>query len=347
MTRQTWTAVVSALALIILAGVIALTPVPYVAWDPGVTDDVLGRSDNTDEITISGVETVGTTGSLLLTSVSVTSSDATLTLPSAFLNYLRDSRDVVPRDWAYPVGRSDSDLANDEAQKMSETEQSATVAALSAAGIAVQENPVVGSVSTGGPAYELLQTGDIIETVNDAAVSTSDDVNAVIRSLAVGATATFGIVRGGSSMVVPITTQASSTDRSVPRVGITMRPGYRYAPQVEFHIPDQVADESSGLVLSLAVYDKLRSEDLMGSRVIAGTGAIEANGTVGAVAGVAEKMRGAERDGAQIFLVPAANCSEVADIDTGMELVKVSKLSDAVSSLDSLALGATEAVPLC
>ena len=48
MTRQTWTAVVSALTLIVLAGVIAFTPIPYVAWDPGVTNDVLGSSDGVE-----------------------------------------------------------------------------------------------------------------------------------------------------------------------------------------------------------------------------------------------------------------------------------------------------------
>ncbi|SYZ32427.1 YlbL family protein [Propionibacterium australiense] len=346
MTRQAWTAVVAALVLIVLSGVIALTPVPYVAWDSGVTNDVLGSLDGTDEITIIGAETTDTTGSLLLTSVSVTSSNATLTLPAALLSYARDVRDVVPRDWAYPVGRSASDLAGDEVMERSVAQESATVAALSAAGIPVQENPVIDSVSTGGPSYELLQTGDIIETVNDTAVRTADEVNGIIRSLAVGATADFGIVRGGSSMTVSVITQASSTDRSVPRVGVTMRPGYRYEPQVEFNVPE-VADESSGLVLSLAIYDKLRSEDLMNSRVVAGTGTIEPNGTVGAVSGISERMRGAERDGAQVFLVPAANCSEVTDVGTNMELVRVSRLSDAVSSLDALSQGRAEAVPRC
>ncbi len=346
MTRQTWTAVVSALVLIILAGVIAFTPIPYVAWDPGVTNDVLGQFDGADEITVHGAETAETSGSLLLTSVSVTSSSATLTLPSALLSYARQVRDVVPRDWAYPVGRSGADLSGDAAMRLNEAQESATVAALNAAGIAVQENPVVDSVSTGGPSYELLQTGDIIETVNDTAVRTADEVNTVIRSLAVGATADFGIVRGGSTMTVSVITQASSTDRSVPRVGVTMRPGYRYEPQVEFNVPD-VADESSGLVLSLAIYDKLRSEDLMSSRVVAGTGTIEANGTVGAVSGIAERMSGAERDGAEVFLVPAANCSEATEITTGMEIVRVSRLSDAVSSLDALSQGRAEAVPRC
>lgn len=347
MTRQSWTAVVSALVLIVLAGVITLTPVPYVAWRPGATNDVLGRSNGTDEIAISGVGTSQTSGELLLTSVSVTPSRATLTLPSAFLIYLRGARDVVPRDWVYPVGRSGQDIVDDEEQRLDEAEQGATVAALEAAGIAVQENPVVDSVSTGGPAYELLQTGDVIETVNDTAVSSSEEVDAVIRSLAVGTTAFFGIVRGGSPMTVQVTTQASSTDRTVPRVGITTRTGYRYEPRVEFSLPDQIADESSGLVLALAVYTKLRSEDLLGSRVVAGTGTIEANGTVGAVSGVAEKMSGAERDGADVFLVPAANCSELAGTRGDMEVVKVSRLSDAVSALDDLDQGRTENVPRC
>jgi len=44
-TRQTWTAVVSSLVFIALAAVIAFAPIPFVAWTPGVTYDVLGASD--------------------------------------------------------------------------------------------------------------------------------------------------------------------------------------------------------------------------------------------------------------------------------------------------------------
>ena len=45
MTRQTWTAVVSSLVFIALAAVIAFAPIPFVAWTPGVTYDVLGASN--------------------------------------------------------------------------------------------------------------------------------------------------------------------------------------------------------------------------------------------------------------------------------------------------------------
>ena len=37
MTKQTWTAAVSALLFVALAAVVSLVPVPFVSWSPGAT----------------------------------------------------------------------------------------------------------------------------------------------------------------------------------------------------------------------------------------------------------------------------------------------------------------------
>ncbi len=80
MTKQTWTATVSAVLFVVLAAVIALVPVPYVTWSPGGTHDLLGQVTGTDgnsvaAITVSGPEvtTHPTTGQLRMTTVAVTS----------------------------------------------------------------------------------------------------------------------------------------------------------------------------------------------------------------------------------------------------------------------------------
>ena len=52
-------------------------------------------------------------------------------------------------------------------------------------------------------------------------------------------------------------------------------------------------------------------------------------GKVGAIGGVREKIKGAERDGATVFLVPESNCADIGTLSTDLKLVKVGTLKDA------------------
>ncbi|GAA4295712.1 hypothetical protein GCM10023086_08840 [Streptomyces venetus] len=112
-----------------------------------------------------------------------------------------------------------------------------------------------------------------------------------------------------------------------------------------------VGGPSAGLLFSLGIVDKLDGDgtggDLTGGRVIAGTGTIEADGKVGAVGGVALKTQAAKRDGATVFLVPKAECSDArAELPKGLRLVPVTDLKSAVSSLVALQTG-KGSVPSC
>ncbi|GAA3489220.1 S16 family serine protease [Streptomyces cremeus] len=103
-----------------------------------------------------------------------------------------------------------------------------------------------------------------------------------------------------------------------------------------------IGGPSAGLLFTLGIIDKIDGNgaggDLTGGLDVAGTGTIEADGTVGQVGGVPLKIKGAKADGATVFLVPKAECEQAAsDLPDGMRLVPVSTLDDAVSSLRELA----------
>ncbi|MGW1933707.1 hypothetical protein ACWCPG_31095, partial [Streptomyces sp. NPDC001919] len=75
---------------------------------------------------------------------------------------------------------------------------------------------------------------------------------------------------------------------------------------------------------------------------------IDAVGAVGAVGGVSLKTQAAARDGATVFLVPKAECSDAqAELPKGMRLIPVTALSDAVASLKALEQGQEAKVPRC
>ncbi len=112
-----------------------------------------------------------------------------------------------------------------------------------------------------------------------------------------------------------------------------------------------IGGPSAGLLFSLGIIDKLDGDgsggDLTGGRVIAGTGTIEASGKVGPVGGVALKTQAAHRDGATVFLVPEAECSDAqAEVPEGMRLIPVTTLKGAVSALVALERG-KGSVPSC
>ncbi|MGA5065009.1 S16 family serine protease [Streptomyces exfoliatus] len=121
--------------------------------------------------------------------------------------------------------------------------------------------------------------------------------------------------------------------------------------KVTLHLAD-IGGPSAGLLFSLGIVDKLSGDgdggELTGGRIVAGTGTIEADGEVGAVGGVSLKTQAAARDGATVFLVPKAECSDAeAELPKGLRLVPVTALSDAVSSLRALTQGQESKVPTC
>ncbi|MFD5703236.1 S16 family serine protease [Streptomyces lasiicapitis] len=112
----------------------------------------------------------------------------------------------------------------------------------------------------------------------------------------------------------------------------------------------KIGGPSAGLFLSLGVIDKLDGDgsggDLTGGRTIAGTGTISASGKVGPVGGVSMKTQAAARDGATVFLVPEAECSDAeAEKPKGLRLVPVTTLASTVDALRALQKG--EKVPSC
>jgi PDZ domain-containing protein len=103
-----------------------------------------------------------------------------------------------------------------------------------------------------------------------------------------------------------------------------------------------VGGPSAGLVLALAIVDRLGPEDLTGGLVVAGTGTVGEDGRVGAVGGVAQKLTAAlARDGgrrsADVFLVPRGELAAARRVEVGAELLVV-PVDDLAGALDALAV---------
>lgn len=340
-------AIVSSLLFAILAVSLVLIPVPYVARRPGQTIDVLANTDKGPVIEVTDVATFDVTGELLMTTVSTTRVDSTLSLPEAVFASLAADSDVMPRDVIYPPGKSSEQVEDDAVRSMDDSRTDATVAALRAASMQVDELPRVSAVSLSGASADKLKPDDLILAVNAQSVSSRNDVREVVDRYRVGDTVVLTVLRDGAELDVAIVLGQSSTEPQRPVLGIELVPGFRYTPRVTFGIDPAVTGPSAGLVFALGIYDRITEGDLVAGEVVAGTGTIDPQGRVGAIGGAREKILGAERDGASVFLLPESNCVDVEGLETPLTVVKVSTLRDAISALQQINEGKTSEVPTC
>jgi PDZ domain-containing protein len=328
---------VSALLFVFFAALIALLPVPYVTWLPGSTFDLLVTGTEEDPIQIGEAETYPTTGELRMTTVAVTSPANQLSLPEVIAAYWLPSREVLPRDAVYSVGDTSTEINTLESQRMKASQDDAVVAALRAAQIPVQEYPMVASVQASGLSVDVLEPGDLITKVitvdhKGKEVHSVQELNEAVAEFHVGDDVVVEVLRSGKSLPVTITTKANAKQPDLPTLGASFRLGHQYVPNVRFSTQSDVGGSSGGLMMALAVYDKLTAKDLVNDRIIAGTGTIDDQGAVGSIGGVQEKIAAAVRDEATIFLLPEGNCVDV-DPESTIQLIPVKNLGDAIDAL--------------
>ena len=319
----------TAVLIALVVGSFVGIKVPYVELGPGPTWNTLGTDHGKQLIAISGGTTSNSAGQLRMVTVGV---EDQISLWQAIQGWLSPSDAVVPREVIYPPDQTRQQVDEQNQQDFKASQSSAETAALRELGFPVQV--LVQAVTAGQPAEGHLQVGDLITSVDGQGVSSAANLTSLIRAKPVGTALTIGYSRSGKPATTSITSGKAS-DGS-PRIGIQVEQKQPNPYQIQFSL-DDVGGPSAGLMFSLGIVDKLTPEDLTGGQTIAGTGTIDDDGNVGAIGGIAQKMRGAKRDGATVFLSPEDNCAEaVANAVPGLELVKVSTLEDALHALQTL-----------
>jgi Lon-like protease len=338
---------VSGFLLAVLAGLLVLLPVPYARLSPGPATDTLGSADGKPLIVITGHPTYPVTGKLELTTVSITNPDHRMSLVEALTGWFRSGVAVVPKDTVYDTTKSSQQIEAENTQEMALSQKHATAAALQALNIpGIQSYVVVAAVTDGTPAAGKLNIGDRIEKIDGTAITTPEEVVTAVRKHKPGEPVTFVVRRGAADLTQTVTTTKNPDDPSVPFVGIRPDRDYTFPFDVKIQL-DDVGGPSAGMMFALGIIERLTPEDIDGGKIVAGTGTIDDDGTVGKIGGIQMKIRGAKRSGATVFLVPAGNCREaVQGAPKGIQLVRVDKLSTALSALQAIRTG-QGTVPHC
>jgi PDZ domain-containing protein len=342
------TQLVAFFSVVVLGFIAFALPVPYVSRSPGPVYDTLGSAGGSTLITIKGAPSYPTTGQLDLTTVSEEGGPGQrgLTLVQAVKGWLSGSDAVLPERLVYPPGTNEEEVQQENSLDMRDSQDTATIVALRAAGIPVTPTVVVDTVQNPGPSVGKLKPGDVFVSAGGTPVTTADDLRTAIGKVKPGDTIALVVRRAGVETPVTVKTAGASDDPTHAIVGIALRSGYASKVTVNIQL-NSVGGPSAGLMFTLGIYDKLTAGSLTGGLHLAGTGTMAVDGTVGAIGGIQQKVRAARADGATAFLVPAPNCDEAKPAaPKGLRLVKVTTFATALAAVRALAAGQTTSAAL-
>jgi len=312
-----------------------LVPVPFIKIAHGPLFNTVGIEKDKDVISISGVTTYKSTGELNFTTVSETGGPfGRLVLIDAIVAWINPTEAVVPTRDLYPEVIDPEIIRKENQRAFSASQTDAIAAALGYLKIPVEISVVVDSVILKSPSDGIIEPGDLILSVDQQEVKTAGDVVKFVQSRKPNEKIEISLVRDKQTKNVEIIGTELKSNKSKASIGISIGPGIN--PPYDFTLGvAEVGGPSAGLMLSLGIIDELTENDLSGGKIIAGTGTINYLGEVGSIGGIRQKLEGAKENGAQLFLAPVDNCTDVGSKTyKSMPVVAVKNLTEAVEAIE-------------
>ena len=185
-----------------------------------------------------------------------------------------------------------------------------------------------------------LRVGDELLKVNGKDIENVEDYTNEIQIHEAGEKIKVTVKRDDKEIDVKATVKEGE-DYKVTGISVSTIYEYKTNPKVKLNFKDSEGGPSGGLMLTLAIYDKLTKGDLTNGLTIVGTGTISSDGTVGEIGGVKYKLNGAIKADADIFLVPKGDnykeaLKEKEKHDYDIEIKAIGTFDEAVEYLENL-----------
>ena len=314
---------------------LALLPTPYLIERAGPTYDVLGEVDDEPVIQISGAQSFESEGMLEILTVSIVGRpENTPSWIEIALAWVDQSQAVVPVELLYPKDRTTEDVRSESSAMMEVSQQDAIAAALNYLGYETPRQVYIAEVVADAAASGKLVAGDFVLSINSQAITDIEQLKDIVTSWDEKAPLAVVVDRNGRQVAKEVSPVKDAEGNF--RFGILV--GYKYDFPIEVNLQlGDVGGPSGGMMFALGIVDRLTPGDLTGGLHVAGTGTIAQSGEVGPIGGVVQKLYGAQRSGATVFLAPAANCDEIiGNVPNGLRVVKIETLQDAITALEKL-----------
>lgn len=256
----------------------------------------------------------------------------------AILAVLDPDRELTPYQEVYPSDVGRQEYLELERERFSRQFDVAAAVGAEAAGVDTEliTEVVVFDVLPGSPGDGLLAPGDVVLSADGERLTAAEQLQHLTQESEPGDEMVLEVRRDGEVREVVARLEDVTGDGDV-RLGVAIETA---VDEVRLPFDISLAEEvriggpSAGLLFSLTVYDLLSDEDLLGRRRIAGTGTLDADGRVGGVGGIEQKMVAAARYGADLVLVPSQQLAEARDAaPPGLDVVGVATIEEAIAAL--------------
>ncbi len=172
MTQRTWAALVAVPLIVVLGLYMAVTPLPFVTYAPGLTINVLGDNGSKPIISVQGHRTYHDDGELRMTTVSVSQRDARLDLFTLMSTWGLARDDAL---YPYSIQYGDAGTQQQDTQEgqveMISSQDSAIAAALRQLGYHVRPVLEILAVTPGMPAEGKLKPRDVVRRFDGTPVT--------------------------------------------------------------------------------------------------------------------------------------------------------------------------------
>ena len=261
------------------------------------------------------------------------------TVPTMIIAKFNKNWNLIKRNINDSNQTSESDFLRNRIL-LKEANQNAVLVAYNSAGFdALLDNTEVYVTYVLQEADTNLKVGDQIVEINNQKINSKNDIKIIINNISIDSALNIKVINDKKEYT---RTAKLIKYNDTYLLGITVGEigNIKTNPKIEFNFSESEMGPSGGLMMSLAIYDALTEEDLTKGYKIVGTGTIDENGNVGSISGVEYKIKGAVKEGADIFLVPSGENYEEAKkviIDNGytIDLVPVDTFSEALEYLKS------------
>jgi PDZ domain-containing protein len=311
-----------------------LAPIPFVFFKPGVPDNVAGKI-----ISIKDAKTYPINGKLFITSILVTNPDSPVFGAETLVNWAIGPHVVLPKESVYPPIQPAKKIERDSRNEMESSKVTSTAAALRYLGYDFDEVYYVSDIRDYSDAIKKLKIGDVITEIDGKEINQIEEIRTSYAKKRIGDSLLITVERKDENGKVTLVTtrvilveNLDIEEKERPAIGILVGTSARFPIDVDFNLPG-VGGPSAGLIFAVGIVEKLTEEDLVRGRKIAGTGTITPSGKVGGIGGIEEKMVGASRIGATIFIAPRENCPDIEHVPKGLKVIPVSTLSEAIEAL--------------
>lgn len=259
------------------------------------------------------------------------------TIPLLLLSYIIPNWDIVSVD-EMRIGEEEyTDIVKRGQIDLASVNQNALIVAFEEAGYEYKINKEeIAVYYIFEEATTDLKVGDIITHINGVKVNSLEELKSKIIEYEVGEEVSFTVLRNDKEEKCSGVIYVSDGEKII---GLYLHSilDVETTPKVTFNYKVNENGASGGLMSTLHIYNTLINEDITKKDVIAGTGTIELDGTVGEISGVKYKLIGAVKNGADVFIAPTNNYEEALKVkeenNYDIEIIEATTFKEVVEKL--------------